>query len=164
MIIDLETSEVIAEHLMCLDKGQVIKNRDHYRDKAQRIESLEADILQLLGSGDNSRALCALLKATSPGIYKDQLVGAKQILKSHLKQYGDIDSQLFARLIDTPRLTATGLRDRLAAYQQHPNREDSKAVLTTTEPQTAQHSNESLAGYSALNGQPGGQGESHANH
>jgi len=161
LIGDLETGELIAQHLIRIEKGQIIKNRDHYRDKAQRIENLEADILQCLGQAENSQALCALLKATSPNIYKDQLVGAKQLLNAHIKQYGEIDAQLLSRLIDTPRLTATGLRDRLAAYQQHPQRESTEEL----QPQQGQNkANTSLARYSMLNGQPSGQGESHAIH
>ena len=167
LINDLVTGEMIAEHMIRLEKGQVIKNRDHYRDKAQRIEDLEAEILQQLGSTENSQALCALLKATSPSIYKDQLVGAKQILKAHIKQYGAIETPLFARLIDTVRLTATGLRDRLVAYQQHPEQDGSIASVVEQVkkgPENKHHTHDSLARYSALNGQPSGQGESHVIH
>ncbi len=162
LISDLETGEIVAEHLIRQEKGQVIKNRDHYRDKAQRIENLEADVLQLLGRSQNSQALCALLKNTSPGIYKDQLVGAKQILNAHIKQHGEIDAQLLARLIDTPRLTATGLRDRLAAYQQHPERGNIEEMPASQYAQKSQSkTNDSLARYGVLNGRPDGQGESH---
>ena len=122
LISDLESGEVIAEHVISIEKGQVIKNTDHYRGKAQRIETLEADILHCLGHSENSQALCVLLKTTSPKIYKDQLLGAKQILAAHCAQHGAIEPELLPGLIDTPRLTATGLRERLAAFQQHPER------------------------------------------
>ena len=166
------TEEMIADHLICLEKGQVIKNTDHYRDKAQRIEDLEAEVLQCLEQVDksqtDSQALCALLKASSPKIYKDQLLGAKKVLSAHIHQYGKIDGQLFAQLIDTPRLTATGLRDRLAAYQQHPDRDNSKQMLIQKESGAGQESanktQEALARYSDLNGQLSGQGESHVIH
>lgn len=165
MINDLETGELVAQHLIHLEKGQIIKNTDHYRDKAQRIEALEADILQCLAHSDNSVALCALLKTSSPKIYKDQLLGARQVLNAHIAQYGEIDAQLVARLIDTPRLTATGLRDRLDAYQQSQERGGSEELpenLTTHADQTK--TGDSLARYGALNGQPSGQGESHVIH
>ncbi len=60
LISDLETGELVAQHLIHLEKGQVIKNTDHYRDKALRIENLEADILQCLAHAENSMALCSL--------------------------------------------------------------------------------------------------------
>lgn len=165
LISDLTTEAMIAEHLICLEKGQVIKNTHHYRDKALRIENLESDILQCLGHTENSVALCALLKISSPKIYKDQLLGAKQILNAHIKQYGKIDALFLSRLIDTSRLTATGLRDRLAAFQQHSEREKTEQLQAQQEATVDQSkTDDSLARYGELNGQPDGQGESHVFH
>lgn len=165
LISDLESGELVAQHLIHLEKGQVIKNTDHYRDKAQRIEELEADILQCLAHSDNSEALCALLKTSSPKIYKDQLLGARQVLNTHIARYGEIDPQLLSRLIDTPRLTATGLRDRLDAYQQSPERESADELPAHPAAQTSQtKTSDSLARYGVLNGQPDGHGESHVIH
>jgi hypothetical protein len=79
-ISDLATGEIIAEHIIRLEKGQIVKNTDHYRDKAQRIAALEADISQLLGNTESADSLCALLKVSAPKIYKDQLAGTKQVL------------------------------------------------------------------------------------
>lgn len=160
LISDLATSEVIAEHTISHEKGQVIKNRDHYRDKSQHIETLETDILNCLGQPENSKALCALLKATSPKIYKDQLVGSKKVLIAHCKQHGAIEPELLSRLINTPRLTATGLRDRLAAFQQNPNRDNELQAQQNT-PQQIDQGNDALAHYGALNSQSSGQGENY---
>jgi len=151
--------------MICLEKGQVIKNTHHYRDKALRIENLESDIFQCLGQSEDSVTLCALLKTTSPKIYKDQLLGARQILNAHIEQYGKIDAQFLSRLIDTPRLTATGLRDRLAAFQQHPERGKTGQLQAQQEATVGQSKTDnSLARYGELNGQPDGQGESHVFH
>ena len=81
-IIDLETGEETAHHRICLEKGRVIRNTDHYRDRAQQISDYEQAIIEQLGADYGSR-LCALLKATSPNIYKDQLAGAGRILGQH---------------------------------------------------------------------------------
>jgi len=165
LICDLDTQVIIAEHLICLEKGQVIKNTHHYRDKAIRIENLEADILHCLGHAENSVALCALLKTSSPKIYKDQLLGAKQILNAHSEQYGKIDAQFLSRLIDTPRLTATGLRDRLAAFQQHSERGKTEQFQAQQEATVGQSkTDDSLARYGELNDQPDGKGERHVVH
>lgn len=165
LISDLASGEIVAQHLIHLEKGQVIKNTDHYRDKALRIENLEADILQCLEHAENSVALCTLLKSSSPKIYKDQLLGARQVLNAHSAQYGKIDVQLLSRLIDTPRLTATGLRDRLDAYQQSPERESAKELPVQLAAQTAQtKTSDSLARYGVLNGHPDEQGESDVIH
>jgi len=157
LVSDLNTGEIIAEHRLCLEKGQVIKNTHHYRDQSLRIEALEADLQQLVGREALAMALCVLLKATSPKIYKDQLAGAKQVLTEHRQRHGEIPEPLLSRLIELPRLTASGLKQRLEAWQQHPER------LTQPNPSPADPpSSAALARYGTLNGRSTGQGERHA--
>jgi transposase len=158
-ISDLSRGEVIAEHGVCLDKGQVIKNTHHYRDMNLRIETLEQELQQLLGQPDLALALCAALKASAPKIYKDQLAGAKQVLAEHIRHHGALPETLWQRLLDAPRLTATGLKERLAAYQQHPERIAPADVNPTVSPASTV-----LARYGALHGHPTGQGVSHGVH
>jgi hypothetical protein len=150
---------MIAEHAISLEKGQIIKNTHHYRDMTQRVEALETVLEQQLG-GSVSQRLCALLKASSPKIYKDQLLGAKQIIQAHTLHYGGIKPELLERILTAPRLTATQLRDTLGAYQQHPER---LSVATTDHPDPARAAS-ALAHYANLNGQSTGQGESHVVH
>jgi hypothetical protein len=73
---------------------------------------LEAALKQQLGDSASQR-LCALLKASSPKIYKDQLLGAKQVIATHTVRYGGIGADLLERILTSPRLTATQLRARL---------------------------------------------------
>lgn len=113
---DLESGAEIARHGISQGKGEVIKNNDHYRDKQAKISDLEADISGYLGK-DAGSALCALLKQTSPRIYKDQLVGLKALLKRY-----EAPPALVSRLIDRPSLTATRIREYLEAYAAHPER------------------------------------------
>lgn len=110
---DLETGEEIARHTLCREKGRIIKNNNHYRDPAQRIADLEKAIAGLLASGQ-ATALCRLLKETSPRIYKDQLVGARDLLKAH----GPVDPDRLEEVLQHPRLTARQLRQHLEAWQQ----------------------------------------------
>jgi transposase len=158
LITDLASGERLAEHVICLEKGHIIKNTHHYRDRQQRVEALEAALEQQLGARDSQR-LCALLKATSPKIYKDQLVGAKQIIAAHLLNYGAINADLLARILTAPRLTATQLRALLDAYQLHPERVSAAGV--GQEPAQAASA---LAHYAVLNGQLTGQGGRHVVH
>jgi len=158
LINDLANGSIIAEHIISLEKGQIIKNTHHYRDMKQRVEALEAAIEQQLGDSASQR-LFTLLKATSPKIYKDQLLGAKQVIAAHTVQYGGISADLLARILTSPRLTATQLRDILDAYQLNPER-----LSTVTTEQTVPDSSSALAHYAVLNGQSTGQGESHVVH
>jgi transposase len=158
LINDLASGDRIAEHVISLEKGQVIKNTHHYRDMKQRVEALEDIIAQQLGDSASQR-LCALLKATSPKIYKDQLLGAKQVIATHTVQYGCISAELLERILTAPRLTATQLRDLLDAYQLNPER---LSAATTDQPGLDTFS--ALAHYAVLNGQLAGHGESHVVH
>ena len=116
-IYDLESTAEVACHSLCLEKGRVIRNTSHYRDRVQQISDYEAIICEHIGA-DYGRRLCALLKTTSPRIYKDQLAGARRVLRQH----GALSDTLLDHLLDRPRLTATGLRDYLAAYASHVER------------------------------------------
>ena len=158
LINDLASGDRIAEHFISLEKGQIIKNTHHYRDRQQRVETLEASLSEQLGSNGSQR-LCALLKASSPKIYKDQLLGAKQVIATHTLHFGSIGVELLDRILTAPRLTASQLRDRLEAYQQNPGR-----LSAATADQPVPDSSGALAHYAVLNGQSIGQGESHAVH
>jgi hypothetical protein len=117
LICALDSGEVLARHPLGCGKGEVFKNTHHYRDRSQQVAELEADLGGLLGEPLGGR-LCALLKATSPNIYTDQLRGARAVLKAHQP----LATDLVETLCDRPRLTATGLRDYLSAYSAHPER------------------------------------------
>ena len=158
LIHDLASGDRIAEHVISLEKGQILKNTHHYRDMKQRVEALEDTLAQQLGDSVSQR-LCALLKATSPKIYKDQLLGAKQVIATHTVQYGRIRADLLERILTAPRLTVTQLRDLLDAYQLNPER---LSAATTDQPGLDSFS--ALAHYAVLNGQLAGQGESHVVH
>jgi len=117
VICALDSGAVVARHPLACGKGEVFKNTNHYRDRAQQIAELEAALVVLVGEPLGAR-LCALLKATSPAIYKDQLRGAQTVLAATQPLRVD----LVAAVCDKPQLTATALRDWLAAYSTHPER------------------------------------------
>jgi len=160
---NLESGDMIAEHAICLDKGKIFKNRDHYRDKEQDITALEAKLTDLFLDKNKGAALCEILKnSSSISIYKDQLRGAQKVISTHLERYGDIAPELLERVIQTPHLTAVGLRDRLEAYHLKSQRSDTEAIPPSSD--EIKKSEIALASYANLNGQSAGQEESHVNH
>lgn len=110
---DLETGERIATHTLSLEKGRTIKNSHHYRDLAQRIAELEAAIAEPLPNGTGP-ALCQLLKSTSPRIYKDQLVGLRDLLLKH----APVDTELLTTLTRQTQLTTSAVQRYLEAWEQ----------------------------------------------
>ena len=108
---DLATAQVIAEHKVSLEKGVIVKNRDHYRDKAQATETLELRLQQRLGEAAGV-AIAALLKETMPSYYKDQLRGVLEVLS----KYNEVPEALLQHLIERDTLSATQLRDHIEAW------------------------------------------------
>src|SRR3546814_6640728 len=82
-------------------------------DHAQRITDLERGIDSILPDALGA-TLCQLLKRTSPRIYKDQLVAARDLLMAH----APVDTALLGELCERSELTATGLKRYLEAWQQ----------------------------------------------
>lgn len=156
---DLASGEIIAEHRVSLEKGQVIKNQNHYRDMQQKLEALESALAGQLGLKTGER-LCALLKASSPKIYKDQLRGAHQVIQKHITQQGQIPADCWERILASPRLTATLLRDTLDAFGQHQGRPQENP----DDGKNPAPASGALSKYTLLNGQLAGQGEGHVIH
>ena len=159
---DLESSEIIAEHVLCLDKGKIFKNRDHYRDKEQDIAALEAKLIALFSDKTQGVALCKVLKSSSSvSIHKDQLRGAHKVINTHLERYGKLTPELLERVIQAPYLTAVGLKNRLEAY----HLKSKRPAIEEIEPSSDEikKSEIALASYANLNGQLNGQEVSHVN-
>lgn len=112
-IIDLESNTMIASHALNTEKGRIVRNNHHYRDHAQRISDLEQAIADVVPA-HTAQALCAVIKQTSPRIYKDQLVAVRDILRASLP----LDAELLADLSCRQALTAQTLKRYLQANEQ----------------------------------------------
>lgn len=112
LIGDIDAGEVIAKHVIHDGKGAIIKNRNHYRDYSQEIESKEKVIKDMVGA-DLGESLCAIIKKSSPKIYRDQLAGVKEILS----KAGAVNEKVLIKLVQKPRLTACMLKEYLDVCQ-----------------------------------------------
>lgn len=112
-VTDLETGDTIAVHELCAERGRIVKNNHHYRNHAQRIADLELAIAALIPQ-ETAAALCAVLKRSSPRIYKDQLVAVRALLQDHQP----VDAVLMTGLSQRHELTASMLKRYLEANRQ----------------------------------------------
>jgi transposase len=126
-VTDLGTGSRIAEHVICHEKGRIIKNNNHYRDHEKHVRDFEAQVKEQLEEPLGSR-ICSLLKATSPQIYKDQLAGLIKILSRH----DEVNLDVMEKLSRRPRLTATMIRDYLEAYSLSEETPASRPVSSDT--------------------------------
>ena len=74
---------------------------------------------------DLGKSLCILIKKSSPRIYRDQLVGIKQLLS---KTKLDQNKKLLNALIKKPRLTACMLKEYLEIYNSQTIKKSNKLV------------------------------------
>jgi len=98
-------------------KGEVFKNRNHYRDPAEQTGELEAEVLAMLGK-DNGAEICQRIRQANPKIYKDQLRG----LCRELKRLGVIEMPIMARLLDREAMSVRQLVEAVEAWRAHPQR------------------------------------------
>jgi hypothetical protein len=171
---DSESSEVIATHDISQRKGEIIKNNNHYRDYQKLTSDREQEISEIIGA-ELSEALCRIIKATSPKIYKDQLAGLIQVLRKRQHPDGEenieenIEENLkeaLSHLKERPRLTVTFIREYLTAFyrpkhgqhnkhgQELEERTGSRQATAATLPSTA----DPLAAYGCLLTQNGWEG------
>lgn len=114
IILDIETKEVIATHSVCEGKGVIVKNRNHYRDHDKVVKDRELELVEVIGCEELSFQLCRVLKRTSPKIYKDQLVGLKEVLRGYPAEKALYDG--LCELSKRPRLTVTFIREYLEGF------------------------------------------------
>jgi len=145
-ITDLENCEIVAYHQLSFGKGQIIKNRDHYRDKSLQIADYEKVIQAQLGE-KLGQDLCQRLKLTSSVIYKDQLAGLKKLLAKQAQ----IPLELLAQLAKRTELKVSQIRDYLEIYANDPQCLD--AHYDTNRPSSPQVKI-MLAGYKELETHP----------
>jgi len=110
IISDLESGQEVARHRINPGKGLIIKNTNHYRDREKEIADYEAEVKGHLGRAGEK--ICALLKKTSPRIYRDQLVGLLKLLKQ-----GGLPEELIKHLCSRQRLTTGLIYDYVEAWR-----------------------------------------------
>ena len=68
----METGEVVAPHALSLGKGKLIRNRNHLRDRSQKINQLMEEVVGLLKNTEAIRFLAGIREA-KPRYVRDQL-------------------------------------------------------------------------------------------
>ena len=112
VILSPESGEEIARHKLNQGTGQILKNKHHYQDISIPVATLEQQVLDQLGDRYGT-AICTLLKAGAPKIYRDQLNGLLQVVK----RLGVPNEQQLQRLCQRPHLTTTQMESLLEAMQ-----------------------------------------------
>jgi hypothetical protein len=80
LILDNQTQQEIARHVLCLDKGKLIKNNSHGRDRSKGISAYIEHVAQLGPDPASFRAYLNEIHRLKPRYIRDQL----QSIEKHL--------------------------------------------------------------------------------
>ncbi len=72
-VIDQKTGEVIARHLVCADKGKLVKNNDHGRDKSRKIQELINKVIEEYHDLPQIQPFLGGIRVAKPRYVRDQL-------------------------------------------------------------------------------------------
>ena len=115
-IIHPETGELLATHPICLEKGKLIKNNNHSRDRSKGIQACADDIITLLGNTGPTKEFVDKLRVLKTRYIRDQL----QLIKQTINKVANINPQTIAMAVNyclTNQLySATDLCDALRHY------------------------------------------------
>lgn len=115
-IIHPETGEILATHLICLEKGKLIKNNSHGRDRSRGIQACADEIITILGNKEPTREFVDKLRSLKTRYIRDQL----QLIKQTVKKVDNVNPQLISMAIKfclTNQLyNATDFCDALTYY------------------------------------------------
>jgi len=71
-LIDYDTGEIIAEHKLCFQRGQLIQNSNHLRDHSKKIKKLYQNVIDHIGENENVKRFLHEIKKDKPRYIRDQ--------------------------------------------------------------------------------------------
>jgi transposase len=80
-------NELLTLHPLCLQRGMVIRNSDHSRDKSQSILKLKEEILQMLPDQEKGLMFIEMLYKDKPRYFRDNLLALKKQMPDLDKNY-----------------------------------------------------------------------------
>jgi hypothetical protein len=114
VINDMETGLEITRHPLCHEKGKLIKNNNHSRDRSKGIPEYLAKVTELLGNTTMAKDFLDRIHELKPRYIRDQL----QLISV---KAADVDGRIIAKTLDYCRknklYSATDFTDALAHFK-----------------------------------------------
>lgn len=82
-IYSVETGKTIATHTLCTDKGQLVRDRSHQRDRRASIDEYESETKAMLPNAECIIAYLAELRADKTRHYRDNLKFIQRAAKTY---------------------------------------------------------------------------------
>jgi transposase len=71
-LFDQQTGALVAEHIISLEKGQLVRNNNHLRDHSAKAEQLFENTLTILGGQPETRAMLEGIRLEKPRYVREQ--------------------------------------------------------------------------------------------
>lgn len=71
-LFDQQTGALVAEHIISLEKGQLVRNNNHLRDHSAKAEQLFENTLTILGGQSETRAMLEGIRLEKPRYVREQ--------------------------------------------------------------------------------------------
>lgn len=112
---DLTSDEVLAEHKLCTQKGRLIQNSNHLRDRSARVEELFETTLALLGTSKQAAALLMGIRKEKPRYVRDQF---KLLQKVAAEKPQEAVEEAIAYCLERKLYSAVDCRDAAQWFSQ----------------------------------------------
>lgn len=117
-IVHPETGEILATHQISLEKGKLVKNNNHGRDRSKGIQAYVDEIITLLGNADSTLAFVDKIRVLKPRYIRDQLQLIKQTVSKVDNTSPQIISMAVGFCLTNQLYNANDFCDALAHYAQ----------------------------------------------
>jgi transposase len=99
--------DILARHRLCLGKGELIKNRNHGRDRSKGIEAYKETVIRQLSNPDQAKQFIQEVGYRYPRYMRDHL----QIIQHTINQYRHVIDDALIQCVKEHLWSANDLRD-----------------------------------------------------
>ena len=107
ILVDPSTGEILAKHTISLEKGKLIKNPNHARDRSRTIDRLKQHVLTLLPGEEAARQYIEEICRTYGRYRRDQLL----ILQKVAEENSELIPTALEKCISEKLYSANAFRD-----------------------------------------------------
>jgi transposase len=99
--------DILARHRLGLGKGELIKNRNHGRDRSKGIEAFKETVIRQLSNPEEAKQFIQEVGARYPRYMRDQL----QVIQHTINQYRHVIDEALTHCVRDHLWSANDLRD-----------------------------------------------------
>ena len=112
---DIDSGQVVAEHQLCAQKGQLVQNNNHLRDHSVKIAELYEQTLALLGGTEETAFFLTGIRQEKPRYVRDQFRLLQKLVAEHPQE---VINEAMAYCLERNLYSAVDCRDAAVWFSQ----------------------------------------------